>query len=87
MLLVYTLCNALQAGEKQLGTDESVFNTVLCSRSRAQLKAVFQAYKKVAGHDIEDAIKNETSGTLRDGYLAVGMTTACVHVPVTDTLL
>lgn len=60
-----------EAGEKQLGTDESVFNTVLCSRSRAQLKAVFQAYKKVAGHDIEDAIKNETSGTLRDGYLAV----------------
>jgi len=68
----------MQAGEGQFGTDESVFNKVLCTRSPAQLRATFDAYKKLTDRDIEDTIKSETSGDLRDGYLAVGMTcTSC----------
>lgn len=45
---------------------------VLCSRSFAQLRATFQAYAAIAGHDIEQAISSETSGDLQAGYLAVG---------------
>jgi len=62
----------LQAGEGQLGTDESVFNSVLCARSKAQLVATFEAYRQLTDRDIEDAIKSETSGDLQDGYLAIG---------------
>jgi len=67
----------MQAGEGQLGTDESVFNVVLCTRSVAQLRATFDAYSQLTNRDIEDAIKSETSGDLQDGYLAVGMTATC----------
>jgi len=62
----------MQAGEGQLGTDESAFNMVLCARSPAQLVATFDAYQQLTDRDIEDVIKSETSGTLQDGYLAIG---------------
>lgn len=62
----------MQAGEDQLGTDESAFNMVLCAGSAAQLRATFEAYKQLADRDIEDVIRSETSGTLQDGYLAIG---------------
>ena len=68
----------MQAGEGQLGTDESTFNMVLCARSAAQLRATFDAYRQVTDRDIEDAINSETSAVLRDGYLAVGMTAICI---------
>jgi hypothetical protein len=60
-----------EAGEGQWGTDESVFNAVLCSRSVTQLRAVFAAYKQLAGKDIQDSIGAETSGTLKEGLLAI----------------
>jgi hypothetical protein len=60
-----------EAGEGQYGTDESAFNLVLCSRSTSQLRATFNAYKQIAGRDIEDSIISETSGTLQEGYLAI----------------
>ncbi|KAJ0180351.1 hypothetical protein K1T71_003755 [Dendrolimus kikuchii] len=61
----------LQAGELRLGTDESVFNAVLCSRSFAQLAAVFQEYQFLTGHDIDDAIKAEFSGDLEKALRAI----------------
>lgn len=61
-----------QAGEGKMGTDESTFNRILCTRNFAQLQATFDAYKALSNHDIEHAIKSETSGYLEDGYLAVG---------------
>ena len=66
------LCVHVQAGEGQLGTDESAFNTVLCSRNVAQLRATFEAYSQLTDRDIEEAIMSETSGALQDGYLALG---------------
>ena len=61
-----------EAGEKKWGTDESQFNVILCSRSFPQLRAIFDAYKDIAGKDIEEAIKSEMSGDLKKGMLTVG---------------
>ena len=60
------------AGEKKWGTDESKFHTILVSRSYAQLRATFQEYAKVANKDIEDSIRSEMSGDLKNGMLSIG---------------
>lgn len=63
----------LQAGENKIGTNTSVFNAILASRSPPHLKAVFEQYKNISQMDIEGAIKDETSGNLCKAFLAVGM--------------
>ncbi|XP_033118701.1 annexin A13-like [Anneissia japonica] len=59
------------AGEDRWGTDESCFNRILATRNFEQLRCVFDKYNEVAGCDIEDSIRDETSGNLQDGYLAI----------------
>ena len=59
-------------GEGKLGTDESKFIQVLCTRSFAQLNATFYEYSRYANHDIEKAIKSEMSGDLERACLAIG---------------
>uniref|UniRef100_A0A8C9VCL7 Annexin n=1 Tax=Scleropages formosus TaxID=113540 RepID=A0A8C9VCL7_SCLFO len=59
------------AGENKLGTDESKFNAILCSRSKAHLRAVFHEYQQMCGRDIENSIAREMSGDLESGMLAV----------------
>lgn len=61
----------LQAGEKRWGTDESQFNAVMASQSYEQLRAVFDAYQKLSGRDMEKVIKSEMSGNLELGMLAI----------------
>ena len=69
----------MQAGEAQWGTDEAAIQAILCSRSYNQLRATFKAYEGIAGRDIEEAIQEETSGSLQDGYLAISESQpACV---------
>jgi len=60
-----------EAGEKSWGTDESVFNKIIVSRSWPQLKATFKHYQDVAGYDIERSIQREFSGDIERGLLAV----------------
>lgn len=61
----------LRAGELFQGTDESAFNQVLCQRNRSQLRLIFEEYQKLTGHEFEQAIKNEFSGTTKDILLAL----------------
>ncbi|KAL8592334.1 hypothetical protein ACOMHN_044270 [Nucella lapillus] len=60
-----------QAGERRWGTDENTFNMVLASQSYEQLRAVFDAYSRVSGKDIEHAIRSEMSGDLATGMLTI----------------
>jgi len=61
----------LKAGEKKFGTNESVFTAILSGRGFAQLRKTLEEYNSMSGHDIEVAIKKETSGNLQKGYLAI----------------
>lgn len=60
-----------EAGEAKLGTDESAFNQVLCTRSYPQLRATFEKYRTLTGKGILDTLKRELSGDLRDGFTAI----------------
>ncbi|KAL7028246.1 hypothetical protein ACKWTF_005774 [Chironomus riparius] len=61
----------LRAGELRAGTDESVFNSILCQRNYEQLRLIFKEYETMTGHSFEKAIKNEFSGDIRDGFVAI----------------
>jgi len=59
------------AGEEQWGTDEAEIGSVLAIRSYAQLRATFVAYQTISERTLIEAIENECSGTLQQGYLAI----------------
>jgi len=61
----------VDAGVKKWGTDEETFNRILCTLSHEQLRLVFDEYENITGKSMEDSIKSELSGDLRDGMLAV----------------
>ena len=57
---------------KRIGTDEVVFNRIFAMESFAHLRLVFDEYQRLAGHDIEKAIKSEMSGFVEKAFLAIG---------------
>ncbi|XP_028667710.1 annexin A13-like isoform X1 [Erpetoichthys calabaricus] len=60
-----------EAGEGCFGTDESTFTHILAKRNYLQLQATFKVYESLSGTDIKDAIKSESSGTLKDCYITL----------------
>jgi hypothetical protein len=55
-----------------MGTDEVQFNRIFASESFAHLNLVFEEYRKLAGKDIEHAIKNEMTGDVERAFLCIG---------------
>lgn len=76
-----------QSGEARWGTDESMFNRILCLQSYPQLRACFQEYHKVSKRTIEQAIKSEMSGNLELGMLAIGQFGDVLHCAVVHWLI
>lgn len=66
------------AGEGKLGTDEEIFNKILAHENFNQLRRIFEEYKEVSGNTIEQAIKHELDGDLKDATLAI---VECVQNP------
>ncbi|XP_077202154.1 annexin A7 [Paroedura picta] len=60
-----------QAGEGQLGTDESCFNMILATRSFPQLKATLDAYAQMGNRDLLSSIGREFSGNVERGLKAI----------------
>ncbi|XKL63636.1 hypothetical protein PGB90_006000 [Kerria lacca] len=61
----------MAAGVLMIGTDESTFNSILCTRSYPQLRRVFMEYQRISGKTLEQAIKSEFSGDIETGLLAI----------------
>lgn len=75
-----------KAGEEKFGTDEQSFVTILGNRSAEHLRKVFDAYMKMSGFEMEESIKRETSGGLRDLLLAVVKCARSVPAYFAETL-
>lgn len=65
-----------EAGEDKFGTDEAVFNKILCTRNYAQLHMTLNAYSEYTAEqgeekDLETVIEDEVSGSLQKGYLNI----------------
>uniref|UniRef100_A0AAX7TI02 Annexin n=1 Tax=Astatotilapia calliptera TaxID=8154 RepID=A0AAX7TI02_ASTCA len=87
LLVILLQVNALfKAGEQKFGTDEQSFVTILGNRSAEHLRKVFDAYMKLSGYEIEESIKRETSGNLKDLLLAVVKCARSVPAYFAETL-
>ncbi|KAJ3614102.1 hypothetical protein NHX12_017678 [Muraenolepis orangiensis] len=75
-----------KAGEENYGTDEQAFVTILGNRSAEHLRKVFDAYMKLAGFEMEESIKRETSGNLESLLLAVVKCARSVPIYFAETL-
>ncbi len=61
----------VKAGTKSWGTDESKFITIFCTRSFAQLRAMFDEYERQTGKKIEQEIESEFSANVKKTFLAI----------------
>ncbi|XP_061686469.1 annexin A5b [Syngnathoides biaculeatus] len=75
-----------KAGENKFGTDEQTFVTILGNRSAEHLRKVFDAYMKLSGYEMEESIRRETSGSLRELLLAVVKCARSVPAYFAETL-
>ncbi|CAL8091808.1 unnamed protein product [Calicophoron daubneyi] len=60
-----------EAGEKMFGTDESVFNRVLATRSPGHIRLVIKEYAKISKRTLEEALKSEMSGDTLESFLTI----------------
>ncbi|XP_069481923.1 annexin A1-like [Ambystoma mexicanum] len=59
------------AGERKKGTDVSVFINILCTRSYAQLRKIFQRYASYSKHDMNKALDLELKGDIEKCLSAI----------------
>jgi len=59
------------AGEAKLGTDEDTFVNIIGQVGPNQAHLIFEEYKKISGRTMEQAIRDEFSGELLTGLLAL----------------
>lgn len=52
-------------------TFNSTFNHLIRHRSYAQLRSIFDEYRKISGHKFEKTIKKEIDDELKDAYLSI----------------
>ncbi|KAK7100208.1 annexin B9-like [Littorina saxatilis] len=66
------------AGAGAWGTEEAELNAVLCLNSPGQLRKIIEKYEELTGGTtMEESIKNECSGSLQEGYLAIVESVKC----------
>jgi len=58
-----------QATEAKMGTDEVLVCEIMSHRNNDQLRAIAHAYKQKFRRDLEDVIKSEFSGHMKDALL------------------
>jgi hypothetical protein len=58
----------------------------MCTRSYAQLRAMFDEYQKFQGHSIQDDLKKEYSGDVLKSFLAIGKKTTTIATTIKMTL-
>ena len=58
-------------GEAKLGTDESLFNQILCNASPAELLEIAKAYYALTGHSILEAFDKEFSGNSKKAFRTI----------------
>jgi annexin A7/11 len=59
------------AGEGSWGTDESEFNRVFMTSSRAQLRAMMEAYRRISDYDLRRIVEKEMSGDLEFAFVTL----------------
>lgn len=60
------------AGEGQLGTEESTFSKILAHENFNQLRQIFEEYKEVSGNTIEQALRHEIDGDYLKALITIG---------------
>lgn len=54
-----------------MGTDESVFNAILCTRSWTHLRQIMIQYQLMYGHSLEKAVTREFSANAEKILLGI----------------
>ncbi|CAC5391595.1 Annexin A7,Putative annexin A2-like protein,Annexin-B12,Annexin A6,Annexin A1,Annexin A11,Annexin A8,Annexin A2,Annexin A3,Annexin B10,Annexin A8-like protein 1,Annexin A5,Annexin A13,Annexin A2-A,Annexin A4 [Mytilus coruscus] len=57
--------------EKKIDLNSKEFMEIMTKRNKAQLRATFDEYKKLMGHDIYQGIANSMSGDAEDAYIGL----------------
>ncbi|VDL18983.1 unnamed protein product [Hymenolepis diminuta] len=73
-------------GEKVIGTDDSLFTRILVTRSFKSIRAINEAYKMLAGHDLLKAIEKETSGDYMRSLITIVKTAINKNECIADIL-
>lgn len=72
-----------KAGKARIGTDEATFTKIFCLPSHAQLCAMFDEYRAIAGCTIEQTLDSELSGNFCKGLHTIGRSRSshirCLH--------